>query len=643
MRKILTKSLVLIFSVGMLVSLVMNFFLQSYLNRKNFLKNAQERFIQIERIMTEKEQELKKVKEEFSEDCIVRARAAAYMAQVFPEIIENQEECKRAAELLQVDELHFFNPEGEIYAGTNPKYYGYNFHSGEQMEFFLPMLQDSSMELCQDITPNTAEQKLMQYAAVWRSDKKGIVQVGLEPTRVLDAIGKKSVASVFSMLSVDVYEDFFAVDSDSGVIIDATQPEKIEKKLEELGGLKKEDIGTGITWGKMVLDDGIRYSYAAKRINHLILVKICPAFVLYRDVVQNTLLLCVYFLVLFLLLIISSYIFVERKILRPIFNINRKLKKIGQGNWDIVLEENSAQEFAELSSYINAMVVSLIDFPKKISKALERSEVPIGICEYIPSTNQFTATSRVAEILRLSDREIEGFAENPKLFEKKLHELTDKQKCLRDNIYSLGEEPKHYIRIESFEHQNSRMTTLIDVTSEILEQQKLVRERDTDLLTGLYNRRAFYREIESLFSKKEVLQTAVMIMADLDKLKMVNDKYGHEAGDRYLKTFAEFVRCLEAPNKIVARMGGDEFILFLYGMQEEEIESVLRELSTYRGICPVYMDNGENVILEFSMGWAEYPQEGAGYPELIAKADERMYEEKNLRKEEREELKRDNG
>lgn len=66
-------------------------------------------------------------------------------------------------------------------AAHSRKYFGLNFRSGEQMQFFLPMLSDRSLELCQDITPNTAEQKLMQYAAVWREDGEGIVQIGMTP------------------------------------------------------------------------------------------------------------------------------------------------------------------------------------------------------------------------------------------------------------------------------------------------------------------------------------------------------------------------------------------------------------------------------------------------------------------------------
>ena len=99
---------------------------------------------------------------------------------------------------MQVDEIHFFNTNGEIYAGTNPEYYGFNFDSGEQISFFKPMLSDYNMQLCQDITPNTAEDKMMQYAAVWQSDHSYIIQIGLVPDRYLQTIQGKDLASLFS-------------------------------------------------------------------------------------------------------------------------------------------------------------------------------------------------------------------------------------------------------------------------------------------------------------------------------------------------------------------------------------------------------------------------------------------------------------
>lgn len=85
---------------------------------------------------------------------------------------------------MEVDEIHIIDAAGEIVSGTHPQYYGYSFDSGEQMNYFKPMLKDKSLKMVQDIEPNTAEHKLMQYSAMWNSTGEFIVEAGIEPVNV---------------------------------------------------------------------------------------------------------------------------------------------------------------------------------------------------------------------------------------------------------------------------------------------------------------------------------------------------------------------------------------------------------------------------------------------------------------------------
>ena len=95
------------------------------------------------------------------DDYIVRAKAVAYIIDAKPEAE------RKIANLMSVDEVHLFDKDGTIYSGSVPKYYGYNFDSGEQIEYFKPMLTDKTLTMCQDVTPNTSEGKEMMYAITW--------------------------------------------------------------------------------------------------------------------------------------------------------------------------------------------------------------------------------------------------------------------------------------------------------------------------------------------------------------------------------------------------------------------------------------------------------------------------------------------
>ena len=632
MKKVISKRLVQILIVGILIVAGVASCFQVIQAKKEFRKTAMDNFGQIESIIESNDTELEMIKEEFADKCIIRARAVAYIAQQSPENITNIEECRKIASMLQVDELHFFNPEGEIYAGTNPEYYGYNVYSGEQIGFFQQMLGDYSKELCQDITPNTAEGKLMQYAAVWTTDHKNIVQVGLKPERVLEAMEGNDISNIFNMLSANTTADFYAVDIKSQKVVGSTMKEWIGLSVEETQISTLETLKDDEVLFVDIVIDGKHYYNAVKKSGDLWLIMMEPLEKLYGSIPMNTLVFILCTMLLLLAVVIAVFLFLDKNIIKSILRVNGDLKKIEQGKWDIVLCEDSLPEFEQLSGYINSMVGSILDFPQKISKALEFSEVPIAICEYVPKVNSLTATSRAKDILLLTEEEMDSFMEKPEKFMKWLSELFCEEKRYEGNVYCLDRERKYFVKKETFSYKDSELLILINVTAEIWEKERLAEERDRDALTGIYNRRAFMSYVTPMVEEKVHDGHGAIVMIDLDNLKKVNDIYGHMSGDRYIRTMADILAEAPTERKIAARLGGDEFVLFLYDMEKEEITATLNQICSYRGKREIEMENGDKVLLEFSIGVAMYPEEETEYKQLISVADERMYEEKQQRK-----------
>ena len=89
-----------------------------------------------------------------------------------------------------------------------------------------------------------------------------------------------------------------------------------------------------------------------------------------------------------------------------------------------------------------------------------------------------------------------------------------------------------------------------------LERRRIEHERDYDILTGLYNRQAFQRVCESLFAKPETLGHAALLMTDLDNLKTINDTYGHDWGDQYLRQTGRCLAASTPPGTLAARLSG---------------------------------------------------------------------------------------
>ena len=161
---------------------------------------------------------------------------------------------------------------------------------------------------------------------------------------------------------------------------------------------------------------------------------------------------------------------------------------------------------------------------------------------------------------------------------------------------------------------------------------QLKKDMELDVMTGVFNKRAFYSKVTEIFKSGKTETNAAVFMVDADGLKEVNDTYGHEAGDFYIKAVAELLSGLSAPHKSIFRMGGDEFCVIIYNESgSEDFEIYLDRCKTLRENRFINMPGGLKIPIRFSVGMAVYPAEGDSYRELMHIADERMYADKQER------------
>ena len=195
-------------------------------------------------------------------------------------------------------------------------------------------------------------------------------------------------------------------------------------------------------------------------------------------------------------------------------------------------------------------------------------------------------------------------------------------------------EPWKYIRI-TLKYNTSRYIGLVeDITDTAIEKENIEYERDHDLLTGLLNRRAFNRSMTEKFEHgRLVLKTAALIMIDLDELKHVNDTYGHDYGDKYIKTAAECFEKYTPESTIICRRSGDEFNLFFYGYQDkEEIRACIRNLQAEIRNVSIHLPDHTELPIRMSAGISWYPDDSAIYQKLKTYADFAMYQIKHTSK-----------
>ncbi|MFC7475985.1 diguanylate cyclase domain-containing protein [Dankookia sp. GCM10030260] len=165
-------------------------------------------------------------------------------------------------------------------------------------------------------------------------------------------------------------------------------------------------------------------------------------------------------------------------------------------------------------------------------------------------------------------------------------------------------------------------------------QHRLERQARTDALTGLLNRRAFLEDLARRLRRQAMdparagLAEGALVFLDLDNLKPINDRLGHEAGDAALIAVAQLLRDSVRPTDMAARLGGDEFALWLEAADAEA--AAVRATALCAGAARI--DGGlrdGTPPITFSMGCAIRQPSPAESPEaLLARADAAMYEAK---------------
>jgi two-component system cell cycle response regulator len=179
-----------------------------------------------------------------------------------------------------------------------------------------------------------------------------------------------------------------------------------------------------------------------------------------------------------------------------------------------------------------------------------------------------------------------------------------------------------------WEGKQSYLLTLRDVTTKARFMQELKVMAYKDALTGIYNRRGFIKRANQLLqSERETPLYFGLCFIDMDKMKHINDNFGHQFGDEALQGTAEILQTVFRQEDIVARIGGDEFAVIALGLQSSD-ESMIRE----RFADHVRQFNEREVRLyqlSLSLGIVYYdPKEPETIVDLLEKADQLMYETK---------------
>ena len=170
------------------------------------------------------------------------------------------------------------------------------------------------------------------------------------------------------------------------------------------------------------------------------------------------------------------------------------------------------------------------------------------------------------------------------------------------------------------DHQ--QVVSVICISKEFTErkrmEEELLRLSTHDILTNLYNRNFFEVEISRLQMSR--MFPVSIVVADMDHLKSINDRFGHSMGDRMIQKAADLLQASFRAGDIVARIGGDEFGILLPQTDEPAAEKVVNRLR-------VHLEKDPEKLFKLSVGLAT-GHEGSNLLEVMRQADDRMYQDK---------------
>lgn len=441
---------------------------------------------------------------------------------------------------------------------------------------------------------------------------------------------RNELSYIFTLLRVNEGVDYIAIDAKTETVAGATEESLVGKKVSQIDLKMSEIIKDKDGFHAPI--NGKRSFIVFKRVGDNWIGRSVTNRILYERVPGNVLGLAICCVLMGIAQVICITKYLNVQVVEGIHEVNKKLELISNGKLTESVNVKKSTEFVELSQYINDMVRSLMAGNRRLSYVLSKTHMQIGAYEYNDLTKRVVVTEQIAQILELTEEEMEVLVSDKNEFKKYINHV---QRYIYDgekNIYNYKRYHEKYIRIEELYEHGKMFGVMIDMTEEIQRRKQIEAERDVDLLTGLYNRRGLENRLKELFSTPEQIGHGAIVMIDADGLKEINDRYGHDNGDVYLRKIGNIIKGFGVNESIASRQGGDEYVLVLYDYASEtELMNTISTLEHIQNNSTVHLNEGQDVPLKFSFGYTIIGDR-TDYLAMMHEADEKMYVSKRIRK-----------
>lgn len=333
-----------------------------------------------------------------------------------------------------------------------------------------------------------------------------------------------------------------------------------------------------------------------------------------------------------------SSLVLARKLSRPISRLSDEVAHARESRSSIpMLSATGIIELDRFSSAFTQLGREVLDTSTKFLRIMDMASVELGGYELRSAPDSIYVTDNFFDLLGMpgvdaDDLTAQSFRELLQRFERSCPHSPAPDGAMLYHI-RLPSGKERYLRIETTHEDGTQVGLAEDATANTLEKLRIEHECDYDTLTGLYNRRAFHRICAEFFCSPEKLGHAALLMFDLDNLKQINDTFGHDWGDEYIRRTGECFAKNAPARTVCARISGDEFNALFYGYNDQDtLRADIRALKAALEHSVVQLPSGRELRVSVSGGIAWYPESSTNLITLRKYADFAMYQVKLSRK-----------
>ncbi len=477
LKKLITGNILVGAAISLVIMAIMAYVSEWTISQASVTSTAKVRIEDAKARLAESEQQIAELTEQLNEEYLVKTRAFSEMIRINPEILNDQSEIDAICKTLNVDELHVTDADGIIRWSTIADYLGFDFKGSEQTQPFMKCIEDSSFELAQEPQPNGAKGILFQYIGVGRKDAPGIVQIGMEPTRLSEALKNSQPDIILKDITVGANGTMFAVSKSDKTLAAFKDAEYIGKPAEEIG-IKDRDLNAKEGTSRYATINGKMYFLSVSQTDKYYVGSLTPII----DNTKETLIMTGVILLMTLIVVTILSLFankaVNKSVIRSLNDIEDVLTQISRGDTAIRMNVRNCREFDVLSDGFNGMLDSI----KTQMEETDRINASIqSLLSDVSDTSQ-SINSYSAEMKSVSERISDGSASQAETVDRLneaflsiANDVSDNAKAAEDAsnfTKAAGEQLK--VGVEKMNSVNEAMGKITEYSHEIEQIVKTI-------------------------------------------------------------------------------------------------------------------------------------------------------------------------